>query len=144
MESNQGTAEASTTGSLPERSALATRQVVLWRQRVRAAVHQARTANAFRMAHAQHVRATDAQLARIGRQLLREQQKAEAECYFRALLHRDPYRISGWLGLSDAVASQELRRTYLQTALDLSYLLDWLQVRHKQQTALLMYQEVNS
>ncbi len=144
MAVNGGTADATTAGSLQECSALAEHQVVLWRQRVRAAIHGARTAYPFRMAHAQHVRETDAQLARIGRQLLREQQKAEAEGYFRALLHRDPYRISGWLGLGNAVASHEVRHACLQTALDLSYLLYWLQVRQEQQTVLPLHQEVGA
>src|SRR3712207_7601627 len=64
------------------------------------------------LAHAQHVRETDAQLARIGRRLLLEQQKAEAECYFRALLHRDPYCISGWLGLGEDRKSTRLNSSH--------------------------------
>lgn len=93
-----------------------------WRQRVWAAVHAARTHCSFIEASNVQAHESTDQLTLRGWRAIREQSPAQAEVYFRAVIHREPYAVSAWLGLSRVVESAAERRIYLQVALDLHQL----------------------
>lgn len=98
-------------------------RVARWRQRIWNAVQTARVTAEFVEASTDQTRDDSSRLAALGWSALHYQRIEQAETYFRAALHRDPYAISAWFGLSRTVAGAELRRAYLQTAFDLHYLL---------------------
>lgn len=97
-------------------------RVARWRQRVWDAVQMARQATEFVEAGIDQAQDDSSRLAALGWSALHYQRVAQAQAYFRAALHHDPYAISAWFGLSRTVESIELRRSYLQTAFDLQYL----------------------
>ncbi len=97
-------------------------RVARWRQRVWHVVHVARTDSAFLEASAMQREVQADQLAAGGWRALQAGDHVQAERYFRAALHHDPYCYSGWIGLSRATAAQDERKACLQAAFDLQYL----------------------
>jgi uncharacterized protein HemY len=97
-------------------------RMALWRQRIWDAVQAARTQTEFYIAGTMQPTQDSSYLSTLGWQAFRNGQLRDAQNYFRAALHYDPYAISAWLGLSRAAKSHHLRRAYLQTAIDLQHL----------------------
>lgn len=97
-------------------------RMALWRQRIWDAVQTARTHAEFHIAGARHSTHDSGYLATLGWRAFHEGQQRQAHDYFRAALHYDPYSISAWLGLSRTARSRQMRRAYLQTAIDLQHL----------------------
>ena len=93
-----------------------------WRQRVWQVVHVARTDAAFLEASAMQREVQADQLSAQGWHTLQTGDHVQAERFFRAALHHDPYCYSGWIGLSRATAAQDERKACLQAAFDLQYL----------------------
>ncbi len=97
-------------------------RVARWRQRVWHVVHVARTEAAFLEASAMQHEVQGEQLAALGWRALQAGDHVQAERFFRAALHHDPYCYSAWIGLSRAAAAQDERKACLQAAFDLQYL----------------------
>lgn len=97
-------------------------RIARWRQRVWSAVQTARLADEFIMAGEDQSHDDSSRLAALGWSALHYQRIDQAQAYFRAALHHNPYAISAWFGLSRTVDSSELRRAYLQTAFDVQFL----------------------
>ena len=97
-------------------------RIARWRQRVWCAVQTARLDREFVAASSAQEHDDSSRLAALGWAALHYQRRVQAQSYFRAALHHDPYAISAWFGLSRTVASEEQRRAYLQVAFDLHYL----------------------
>ena len=93
-----------------------------WRQRIWDAVQAARTQTDFYMAATMQITQDSGDLAGLGWHALRDGLRREAQAYFRAALHYDPYSIGAWFGLSQAVTSPRQRRAFMQTAIDLQHL----------------------
>jgi hypothetical protein len=93
-----------------------------WRQRVWSAVQTARLAEEFVAAGSDQTHDDSSRLAALGWSALHYHRIEQAQFYFRAALHHDPYAISAWFGLSRTVDSQEERKAYLQNAFDLQFL----------------------
>ncbi len=93
-----------------------------WRQRIWDAVQAARTQAEFYIAGSTQDCQDSGYLSNLGWHAFRSRLFGEAQEYFRAALHYDPYLISAWFGLSRVAGSPEERRIYLQTAIDLQYL----------------------
>lgn len=100
----------------------ASERVARWRQRVWDVVHVARTEPAFLEASTMQLTVQGDQLAAAGWRALRAGDYLQAERYFRAALHYDPYALSGWVGLSRVTPIRDERRVCLQAAFDLQYL----------------------
>ena len=99
-----------------------TERVARWRRRVWSAVQTARTATAFQEASRRETTINRDQLATWGWRALHRGDDTSAKRYFRAALHRDPYDMGAWVGLSRATEVRAERRAYLQAAFDLQYL----------------------
>lgn len=98
-----------------------TERIARWRQRVLDTIHAARLTHAIEPPV--QPQTDSALLARSGWRALHEHEFEMAGACFRAALHHDPYSVSAWVGLSRVVEEREQRRTYLQAALDLHFLL---------------------
>jgi hypothetical protein len=103
-------------------SAAYAERLAQWRQRIWDAVQAARTQADFYMAATMQTTQDSGYLVGLGWHALRDGLRYEAQTYFRAALHYDPYSIGAWFGLSQAVTSPRQRRAFMQTAIDLQHL----------------------
>lgn len=94
-------------------------RIARWRRRISEVIHAARTQSEFLTIGGEPVYARYEDLAALGWRALHAGQHEQAQRYFRAALHYDPYTVSAWIGLSRVAASLDERRRYLQAALDL-------------------------
>ncbi len=101
--------------------------IARWRQRVWQTVHLARCAPAFRNARIDQGSGDRSDLAARGWHALDAGQHAQAQRYFRAVLHQDPYAVSAWVGLSRIVSARDERHAYLQAAFDLHHLINGME-----------------
>jgi|GEM_PF-7129008 len=101
-----------------------------WRQRVRETVRTVRTRREFLEARNRQIDLDESQLASYGWRALREGHIEQAQVFFRAALHDDPYTVSAWFGLSRAVNDYMERRAYLQAAFDLHHLVSTADQKH--------------
>lgn len=97
-------------------------RMALWRQRIWDAVQTARTHAEFYIAGTMQGTHDSGYLSTLGWHALHDGQLRQAQDYFQAALHYDPYSISAWFGLSRTAISRQARRAYLQTAIDLQHL----------------------
>jgi hypothetical protein len=94
-----------------------------WRQRIWDAIQAARTQADFYMAATMQTSQDSGHLTGLGWRALHDGLRQEAQAYFRAALHYDPYSIGAWLGLSRAATTRQQRRAFMQTAIDLQHLI---------------------
>ncbi|HEX6288517.1 MAG TPA: hypothetical protein VFZ66_04960 [Herpetosiphonaceae bacterium] len=106
-------------------------RVALWRQRIWDAIQAARTQAEFQIAGAMHDTHDSGYLSTLGWHALHNGYLKQAQDYFRAALHYDPYLIGAWFGLSRAAWSPEERRVYLQAAIDLQLLVSDVARHHE-------------